>query len=224
MTVVYTSAGNSATVFYGLAVTPDGTSALYVAEGPFGAANGFEVTMPTCGIPCSVNGGTDVTQRLINTVIGFGFGIGGAVAIGPSNAVYVGLAYNDVGQTTPPNNVTVALNCNTSGSGATLAYSCKSGTDTIPILTNDNTPVQPYTNTSGIAADPSGNTYVGILLEPPIGQSFSPPAPATFLGFLPPSGTNSQLTSFSVTGPAGPIIGSPDYAAPNYAIAVTQSP
>jgi hypothetical protein len=229
MTVVYESAGGNTTSFYGLAVTPDGTTALYVSEGPFNSPNGFDITMHACGIPCTVNGGTDVTQQLVNMTTGSLFGIGGAVAIGPSNAVYFGLAYNNLNQSAQPNNITVALNCTSTVSGATVALVCKQGIDPIPTLSNGLNPpqqIQPYTNTSGIAADPSGNTYVGILLEPPMGQSFTAPAPATFLGFPPPAGSlGDQLpTDFTVTGPPGPIIGANDYDAPNYQIAITQSP
>jgi hypothetical protein len=224
MTVVYTSAGGNATTFYGLAVTSDGTSALYVSEGLANTFNGFDVTMHTCGIPCSSNGGNDITTTLVNMTTGSLFGIGGAVAVGPNNAVYFGLAFNNAGASAQPNNVTVALNCTSTGSGATLTLTCKSGNDLIPLLTSNGLPSQAYTNTVGIAADPSGDTYVGILLEPPFGQSFTAPAPATFLGFLPPSGAANQLISFSVTGPAGPTIGASDYDAPNYQIAITQSP
>jgi hypothetical protein len=219
MTAVYTSAGGNTVTFYGLAVTPDG-STLYVSEGPANVDDGFDLTMHMCSTQCMTGaptnttaGGTDITQTLVTNGGSF-FALSGAVAIGPGNSLVVGGANGSNG-TSAPSTLTVAEVCTQSGSGANLTFACKSGQQTYGLIEGD---INPYAETLGIAADSSGNTYAAVLIEN--NNQTITPTPPTFIGFQPP-GSAATLNYLAVTGPQGPAIGAAYYDAPPYAMAIT---
>jgi hypothetical protein len=214
MTIVYTSASTPGQ-YYGLAVTPDGSSAVYVSEGPGGFNYGTGVTMHVCAIPCTTPGGTDVTTALITASGQSLANLSGAVAVGPNNSVYVAIA-DAAGTTTGSPTNGVGFVCSVGGTVAAPSYQCAAGRQSYPLA---DATISSFAQTAAIAADPSGNMYLGVDLSN-YGDSTVSPSPA-FLGFLAPVGTATTLTAFAITGPQGPAVNGSLYSEPPYAIAIT---
>jgi hypothetical protein len=217
-TPVYTSVYDQN--YHGLAVSRDG-STLYVSETNSGG--GTTMTLHTCAIatPCT-GGGTDITQAVVNASSAF-TAVSGALAAGPNASLYVG-ATNSFGSTTAPPSMPVVLVCTP---GTTIT--CKTGLQMFTFVLGN---ASPFQVAAGVAADASGNAYLGAVLQT-FGDTTSPTPAPTFMAFQPPTSATTlnpfACTTLTASGepacsvnllPAPPVITSGQSTMP-YAMAVT---